>query len=534
MISQAASTAIKSQLAGGVVVTFDPDSRIPLVMSVVGTSARGPSYSFNSIKPDIAAPGASVSAEAGTGTGQTAFGGTSGATPMVAGSAALLVQAFPSADPLAIKARLMNTAETGILTDPVRQPGALAPITRIGGGEVRVNRAFVTQTAAWDADDLTPSLSFGYGAFNDEKNLTRTVEVHNYSRTTRSYVITPTFRYPADQASGAVVVDAPPSVTVPAQGSKKFKIKLRLNPTKLPVWTLNGGGRGGDGFRLQDVEFDGFVVLADFRDTVRLPWHLLPHRAAKVITHSTHIRLRGGAGHAVVSNVEGAVDGRVDLFALTGASRKIRKNLLPGPGDNFAVIDLRLVGARLANSPLGPAVQFAISTQGVRAHPNYPAEFDIFVDSNHDGAFDFAIFNLENGGFAVSGQNVVAVQNLETNTATAFFFTDADLDSSNVILTAPLAALGLTPTDRLDFSLFAFDNYFTGDLTDAIVAMRFTPAAPRFVASGVPVTGVPAGGVSLLTIQEVPGNEEASPSQSGILLMNRDNKNEADAIHVVP
>jgi hypothetical protein len=179
-------------------------------------------------------------------------------------------------------------------------------------------------------------------------------------------------------------------------------------------------------------------------------------------------------------------------------------------------------------------VQFAISTQGVRSHPNYPAEFDIFVDRDHDGDFDFAIFNVENEGFAATGQNVVAVVDLATNVGSIFFFTDADLDSSNVILTAPLDALGLTPNDRLDFTLFAFDNYFTGDLTDAIVDMQFTPTAPRFVATGIPATGVPAGGASLLTIQEVPGNEGASPSQSGILLMNRDNKNEADAIQVVP
>ena len=90
MISQATSNTIKSQLAGGVVAKFDPNNKVPLVMSMVSSSARGPSYSFNSIKPDIGAPGASVSAEAGTGTGQVAFGGTSGATPMISGSAALL------------------------------------------------------------------------------------------------------------------------------------------------------------------------------------------------------------------------------------------------------------------------------------------------------------------------------------------------------------------------------------------------------------------------------------------------------------
>ena len=60
------------------------------------------------------------------------------------------------------------------------------------------------------------------------------------------------------------------------------------------------------------------------------------------------------------------------------------------------------------------------------------------------------------------------------------------------------------------------------------------PATPRFVASGVPQSGVPAGGNSTLTIQSVPGGDVASPSQTGILLMYRDGKEkqEADAIKV--
>jgi hypothetical protein len=189
------------------------------------------------------------------------------------------------------------------------------------------------------------------------------------------------------------------------------------------------------------------------------------------------------------------------------------------------------------NSSLGPAIQFAISTFGERAHPNYPAEFDIYVDSNRDGAPDYVVFNVENGGFAVTGQNVVAVANLAAPPGTpipVFFFTDADLNSGNAILTAPLSALGLTPDSRFDFSVFAFDNYFTGVLTDAIEDITYTPATPRFVGSGVPATGVPAGGSSTLTILEVPGGDVASPSQTGLLLMYRDGKikHEADAIRV--
>jgi subtilisin family serine protease len=535
MVSQATSNTIKAQVAGGVAARFDPANKIPLVMSVVGTSARGPSYSFNSIKPDIAAPGASVSAEAGTGSGQTAFSGTSGATPMIAGSAALLIQAHPALPPSEIKALLMNTAETQILTNPVAQPGVVAPITRIGGGEVRVNRAYSTSTAAWDADDLTPSLSFGYTALTGAKVFRKTVEVHNYSNHHRTYSITPTFRFPSD-ATGAILFDAPFNIGVRAHGSAKFTLRIRVDATMLPVWTLNGGSRGGDGLRLQEVEFDGFVTLRDDTDTIHVPWHILPHRAADVTPDFTDVHLKEGSGHVVLRNHAGAVDGRVDVFSLVGTSRKIPKRLLPGPGDSFAVIDIKAVGARLVDTALGPGVQFAVNTFGVRAHPNYPAEFDIYIDANRDGKPDYVVFNLENGGFAVTGQNVVGVANLATRAITVFFLTDADLNSSNVILTAPLSALGLTPSSKFDFSVFAFDNYFTGDLTDSIEDLTYTPAAPRFVAFGVPASGVPVGGNSTLTIQSVPGGDVASPSQTGILLMYRDGRvrQEADVIRIQP
>jgi len=536
MVSQATSSTIKGQLAGGVVARFDPNNKVPLAMSMVSTSSRGPSYSFNSIKPDIGAPGASVSAEAGTGTGQTAFGGTSGAAPMISGSAALLIDAHPSFAPLEIKALLMNTAETNIQINPATQPGVLAPITRIGGGEVRVNRAFASTTAAWEEDDLTPSLSFGYHTVNDSKVFDKTVKLHNYSSTTRTYSIAANFRYATDAANGAVDINTPPNVRVPAHGTAKFKVRLKVDATRVPPWTLNGGSRGGDGFRLQDVEFDGFITLVAGTETIRLPWHILLHRAADVTPDTDEVRLKNGAGNVVLSNKDGAVDGRVDVFSLMGTSRKIPKRFLPNPGDNFAIIDLKAVGARLVNTGSGPAIQFAINTFGKRSHPNYPAEYDIFIDSNRDGVFDYVVFNLENGGFAATGQNVVAVTNLATSATSVFFFADADLDSANAILTAPLSALGLNAGSTFDFSVLAFDNYFTGNLTDSIVGLSYTPSTPRFVASGVPATGVPAGGKSTLTIQAVPGGDVASPSQTGILLMYRDakTKREADAIKVEP
>ena len=526
VIIQSDATLIKNTLKTSAVnVSVSSSVVVPLVGSVVGSSSRGPSYSYNAIKPDIGAPGASISAIAGTGTGEEAFGGTSGAAPMVSGAAALLVQKFPDREPAEIKALLMNTAETNIFTNPATEPGVLAPITRIGGGEVRVNRAADSLTAAWDENALTGSLSFGYRAIVSNQVFRKTVVVRNYGGWNRTYTITPSFRYANDAASGAVEIRAPKQIKVGANESETFDIILKVNADKLPIWNLNGGTNGGNGALLQGVEFDGYVTLADGTDTTHLAWQILPHRAAAVTSATDRVR---PGGSLTLSNSSGLA-GDVELFALTGTSPRIQKSFLPQPGDNFAVIDLKSVGVR----QIGSVVQFGINTFGERAHPNYPAEFDIYLDTNRDGVNDYVIYNSELGGFGVTGQNVVNVVNLAANTAQAFYFIDADLNSANAILTAPLSAVGLTATSQFNFAVYASDNYFTGNTTDAITGMTYTLGTPRYIISGAPTVSVPARNRTTLIVQEVPGGAVASPSQTGFLLLYRDARPKAEADTII-
>ncbi|MBM2822164.1 MAG: hypothetical protein HW413_910 [Thermoleophilia bacterium] len=535
-ITQADGNSFKA-LSLGQTATIDPASAASLVMNMVASSSRGPSYSFNAIKPDIGAPGASVSAEAGTGTGGTAFGGTSGAAPMVAGSAALLLDKNPNLAVGEVKSLLMNTAETNIGINPVGLPGVLAPITRIGGGEVRVDKAAASATAAWDVDGNGASLSFGFHAIAGSAVLHKKVAVRNYGSSSKTYSITPSFRFANDAASGAVTVDVPSSIQVPAGGTKQFDVKLMIDASKLPTWDLNGGSRGGDGFRLQGVEFDGYVTInGGTNDNVHVAWHVLPHKAAEVRVDRNTVPLQNGTGSFDLRNQSGVLDGGVDVFSLTGTSGRIQKAFLPQPGDNFAIVDLRAVGVR----QVGSFIQFGIDTYGARAHPNYPAEFDIFIDTNRDGTDDFVIFNLENGGFAVSGQNVVAAGPLPAGPFGVSFFTDADLNSGNAILTAPMAAVGLTAGTKFDFSVLSCDNYFTGFCTDAVEGMTYTLGTPRFAPSASTLA-VPKGDRSTLGITSPTGGAAASPSQSGFLLMYRDagyrggndpSRTEAEAVKV--
>lgn len=148
MISLANANALRSGLASGVTLRIDPASWAPLVGTMVGSSSRGPAAGqmfygnrvmFGQIiKPEIGAPGASISALAGSGAGTGPFGGTSGAAPMVAGAAALLLNATNGhLSPWELKARLMNTGKTTRINPATSwslrsttRAGRATPITR--------------------------------------------------------------------------------------------------------------------------------------------------------------------------------------------------------------------------------------------------------------------------------------------------------------------------------------------------------------------------------------------------------------------
>jgi subtilisin family serine protease len=509
VIQQSLASAIKTQLNAGntVNVSLSPAGQIGLAGSMVGSSSRGPSVSESYIKPEIGAPGASLSADAGSGTGQSEFGGTSGAAPMVSGAAALLLSAYPNRTPMEIKAMLMNSAETTIYTNPAVSPGVLAPITRIGAGEVRVNRALALPAVAWD--EQTRSAALSYGALEAEKQtvVERTLTVKNFSASTMRFNVASSFRYANDQASGAVTVQAPTTLNVPANSTRSLKVSLLINPTKLPNWGLNGGSLGGNGAALNGPEYDGYVTLSSGATVLTVPWHVLPRKASL----TSAAMGRGGAQLALKNT--GADAGAYDMFSLLATSGEIGS--APGAGAGIAQVDLKAFGVRLA----GTNLQFAMSTHGRRAHPLYPGGFEVDIDVNGDGLADFFVYQQELTGFAATGQSAVYVQAVGSSTASAFFFTDADLNSGNVIFTVPLSALGVGAGTTLGLELYTYDNYFTGATTEYLGGMKFTPSTPRFAPASGSVAKGGTGAVPLQSQVVSPANS----TETGVLLMYRRN-----------
>jgi len=528
VIQQSLGNAIKANIAAPVNVMVNDSTKVSLVGSMAGTSSRGPGFSDTALKPEIGAPGASVSAETGTGTGETAFGGTSGASPMVAGAAAILRGAFPDRSPEQIKAMLMNSANTVVYNNPATEPGVMAPISRIGAGELRVDRALALTGIAHNTKAMTAALPFGFAEVARNANLGSELLIENFSNAARTYTLAANYRYPNDAASGATTIELPSTVTVPAGGSSKIDVRMKVDGTKLPAWNFaNAGVDGGNGALLEGNEVDGYVTLSGGGETLSVPFHALLRKSSSMSVTGPAV----SAGDDIRVQNNGVNAGAFDIFALTGTSNRIQKQLLPQPGDNATVVDLRAVGVRAIYDSY---LQFGVSRWDRRAHPAYPAEIDISIDSDNDGADDFVIYNAESGTFASSGQTVVRVVNLKTGTNLAFFYLDADLQSGNGIFTVPLAAVGLNSNSKFRFSVYAYDNYFTGNATDAIEGMTYSLGAPRFAIDGGVIDGaVSAGQTVRLKTSAVAGGAAASPSQSGFLLLYRQNKDEETSVVTV-
>ena len=358
MISQTVANRLRAQLPN-TVVRFDPAVGVPLAGTMVGSSSRGPQHENTTlIKPEIGAPGASVSAIAGTGNGEGPFGGTSGAAPMVTGSAALLLEGFGGTKtsakgtppgnavghglkPLEVKALLMNNGETSTIEDPLT--GALAPITRIGGGEVRVDRALSAPVVAWDKDVPTGALGFGFVDVADNVvTLTKTVVIRNLDNKKHTYTVTPTYRFADDVTNGAVSVSAPAQVVVkPGKGTDtSFDVTLTINGALLRGNSMNSGSNGANPAVLKLNEYDGYLVLDDGQHPIHLAWHVLPRKDARLAADTTTI-VEGSFPQVIGLNNTGVGTAQNDAYALLAVS----DNIPEGPlGGQSPTPDIRAVG----------------------------------------------------------------------------------------------------------------------------------------------------------------------------------------------
>jgi len=491
MISQPDADTLRSGLDEGVTVRFDPANGIPLVQHMVGSSSRGPSVGLNQAKPEIGAPGGSVSAIYGTGSGTEAFSGTSGAAPMVSGSAALVMDAYPDRSWAEVKAVLMNTGETDIMNEAEFFGGYPAAISRIGGGEVRVNHAVASPLAAWEKNDLTGGLSWGFHDVSDQLNLDKRITIMNYGDEPLTLKSEVTYRYGED-ASQEVQLSVPSWFTVPAGKSVTIPVHLFIRPrTDRPLhdWVLNSGSAGANPDALTFVEYDGYVYFRGVGDDsdvqIHMPWHVLPRGAGDIQTGAQQ------NGFTWVRNA-GKSASYIDTYSLLGASGEQAD---PAYGANVAPADFRYVGVQTYPVPAGFCSDEPSFLMGLAANTwdryshanNIWIEFDL--DTDGDGDYEYAVFNFDASGQFSSapsdGRSLAWVYDIDAGTADAFFYTQHETNSGNFVLYFCGEQIGMNADDFFTTSMnvdaYAFDWYYSGTVGDAIEGMNIVPLGERYL-----------------------------------------------------
>ena len=473
MISLADGDAIRSAISGGgASVTIDATNTVSLAGTIVGSSARGPSMGTNIVKPEIGAPGASVSAVAGSGTGTEVFGGTSGASPMVAGSAALLLASHPSFTPAQLKAALMNSASPDILDGP---GGERVPITRIGAGEVRVDLSddAATTALAWVGDGASAALSFGFvEASAASTTRSRQLSVENLTGSSITYDLAASFRDAADQNRGAVSLEfrqsgvPVTSLTVPANSTAAVTVRLTITAADLETWSGNSGPDGADPAWLDDMEYDGWVALTSAgHPSMSVPWHVLPRKAGNVVRGAT-LLVNAGQGDTMVTafsllgtspdlpeGVQGTNSPQPDLRAAGYAVRQVNDGECDAEGVTDGVPDTMLL--------------FGINTWERQTHLNTPASPSMAIDVDRDGVGDYEAFAYWEG----SGGTVVVVLDTTTQDSTTWFYAEHDTNTGNTILPVCPQQIGITDAQAkagrtVDVQPLMFESWFVGDYTD--------------------------------------------------------------------
>ena len=564
MISQADSNMLKG--ATDPVVKFDPAVGVSEAYTMESFSGRGPSPWLNYIKPEIAAYADVLGAEWGTGTGTHSFSGTSTSTPVVAGSAALIKEKLLATTsmpakapdiPFIVKSMLVNNANPDIRTEPLDFfGGELAPISRVGGGELRVDNAAMVPISLWEATVegmRLPTASFGLVDVTEDMVLEKKIVVNNWTTESVVYDLSATFRYVDDEDAGVTVNVFPETLIVPEmQGGKRgeagFIVQLVIDGSELHDWVMNSGSNGNNPDAMTYNEYDGYIWLDNVATTdddenmTHMPWMVLPRKSGNLMADPAALSAAdfdGGIAMVDLANY-GVQTSYVDPYAWLAHSDEL--GVTPVMGSQVVPVDIKDVGVMTYPVPAGycsgdPSfiLVFAITTYDRWALPIATPLFDIMLDVDQDGTYVYDIFNYPLGLNLDDGRSVVYVADLATNLADAWFFLDSNTNTGNYSFALCGEQIGMNAADffvPMDMDVFATDYYYSELTTDAVLGLEISPLGERYVAYGV---GPAPGTFEPWTVEDW-GPVGTNPGELGVMFLFSDGTaaNENMTIPVIP
>jgi subtilisin family serine protease len=445
--------AAPSPVSASVAPANIPDAGFRLAASF---SSGGPRSGDGALKPNLAAPGVNVFSTAiGTGTGGMYDSGTSMATPHVAGVAALAVQAHKNWREPGLRAAVVETAAPTALPD-------FAPRIE-GGGLVQAVGATATNvTVHGDEEEHLGLLSFGVAELTRDFREERDLIVRNHDRWPATFTATAT-------AAGGVPHSVKLSSSVSVGGHDESVLRMTLD---VPAATAGGTHDASGNVVFHDAS--GVVSLAPESATnngvsLNLPYYLVTRARSSV-----DAELRDGKNPSIrLSNRDGVIAGNGDFYAWG------LKN--PKTGTIDVAFEPRAVGVQ--TNPISATdsiLVFAVNTYGRFSNPA-SGEYDIYIDVNGDGVYDFILFSQDVGLIetgSANGQIGTFLLNLATGVELAEFAADAPTDGSTVLIPVLASDLGISPTNpRFTYTMNAFDETGAGEsLTGTASFNAFTPA----------------------------------------------------------
>jgi len=428
----------------------------PTFRQFASFSSAGPRLGDGHLKPDVAGPGVSVFSTAiGTGNQGLFESGTSMATPHVAGSAALAIQAHPRWEADEVATAVVNTADASQLSGYSPQLG--------GNGLVQPFPATETSVIA-RTERGAPNLSFGVAEFTSNFSGDGEITVENHGSSSTSFTIS-TLQSPSSPHTIAV---NPTTLSLAPHDTRELHVKLEV-----PVAT------SGDSSSFRQVQ--GRVILTPTRGnngvTLSVPYYLVPRARSNV-----QARLRGdldehASGTVQLNNRSNSVAGSADFYAWG----------LSGDHENLGSIGLRAVGVQSFNAgpPFGQLLVFAVNTfkPWSNAATN---EFDILLDVNGDGKPDFDVIGFDLGAFTTgsfSGQVASVVLNLHTGKARIRFLATAPADGATLLLPVVASDVGITTANpRFTYTAQSFDLF--GTASDATAGTASFNAFNNSISTG--------------------------------------------------
>ncbi|MEZ4438180.1 MAG: S8 family serine peptidase [Polyangiaceae bacterium] len=397
MISNENGALLRDALQQGVAATLSsaPFAGVGADL-VAGLSSRGPTAEGTLLKPEIAAPGVNIlSAAVGQGSEAAPNSGTSMASPFVAGAAALVRQASPTASPTTVKALLMNGARP-----LANEEGDAYALSMQGAGRLAVDDA-VTRVVIARADRQDGAIAIPFGAVVAADPWSRSADfiVENLG----SEPVT--LGLGAEQVlplPGVVAEVSPTELTLGAGETATATLTLSVDPAELgsPGPDANTSTTQFDLPRHWIDEADGHVVLHDeaaaspSEGNLRLPFHAAVRAAGH--RHAASVIGCGGEGSQV--SVELVDDGPhpepvTSVFELGAILERHPDSDDPAT----AMLDLRAMGAASdaasEEDPNEVSVFFGLAVEGTWSTPALGpySLVGVHVDVTNDDFPDYAI-----------------------------------------------------------------------------------------------------------------------------------------------